>query len=82
MALGSGKYVEYDPSATNGAQVAAAILWSATDATDGDTQCVAIARDAEVKADLLAWPTGFTDGQKATGTAQLEARGIIARAGY
>jgi len=77
-----GQYVAYAPNASNGSQTAIGILWEDTNATDEAQRAVAITRDAEVKADLLVWPTGFTPAQIATGTTQLEARGIIARAGY
>lgn len=77
----SGKYTAVAPAASNGSEVASAVLLAATDASGGDTPCVILARGpAVVAADSLVWPSGATSGQKTAATAQLVALGIVARA--
>lgn len=78
VANGSGKYTAVAPTAVDGSQVAAAILYDAADASSGDVACVVTARDAEVNANELTWPSIGT-AAKATATAQLAARGIVIR---
>jgi hypothetical protein len=75
----AGKYTELDPSGTDGSQIAAGVLWNNTDASDADTACVVIRRQAEAKADGLVWPSGATDPQKSTAIAQLAELGIVLR---
>lgn len=72
-------YKEYDPTNTDGSQVAVGVLFEAVDATLGALPGVMTARDAEIKADMLTWFSGANDAQKAVGLAQLAAKGIIAR---
>lgn len=79
VAKGSGKYTALDVSAGNGAQRAAGILWRSTDATAADQHIVVHKRDCEVDLDLLSWPAGITDGQKARAIEQLLESGIVAR---
>lgn len=71
VAAGSGKYVAVDPEATDGSQVAVAVLYDAVDASGGDkTNVVILARDALVNEDGL----GFSDldsDEIATAKAQL-----------
>lgn len=73
------KYVEWSPAAEDGSETAAAILYAATDASDADAACVVIARQAEVKADALLWPTAATEPQKAAAITALAAREILSR---
>ena len=76
----SGEYVPLNPSATDGSEQAAGILYAAVDASGSTAvDAVAIVRDAEVKGGELVWPGGITDAQKATAVAQLGATGIIVR---
>ena len=79
VAAGSGKYVELDPTATDGSQAAAAISYSTVDATAADTSATVIVRLAEVYEDKLVWATGVTAGQKTTALAELAQADIIAR---
>jgi phage tail sheath protein FI len=79
VVVSSEKYTDHDPDATDGSQVAAAVLYAAVDATDDDVAGVAIVRDAEVSADLLTWHTGITADEKSLATAQLKSRGLILR---
>lgn len=79
VAAGSGKFTELDPTAVDGSQVAAGILYDNTDASAADADAVAIVRDAEVNGNEITWPTGFTADQITQGTAELEAVGILVR---
>jgi hypothetical protein len=72
VAVGSGKYKAYDKDNTDGSEVAAGILFAASDATGGDQLAVAIVRNAEVIESLL---TGFDE----TARTQLAATAVIAR---
>lgn len=75
----AGDYEALDQDEDDGAQIAAAILISAIDATDADQNCTVIVRDAEVSSALLTWPADITADEQATATAQLAARGIVLR---
>jgi len=75
---GSEKYVPLDLDAEDGSQIATAVLYDDTDATDEDAECVVLHRVAEVVTDRLVFPDDITDQQKATALAQLEAAGITA----
>jgi hypothetical protein len=80
VAVGSGKYVPYDPAGLDGRQNAVAILFEGCDATSADVRRVVTARQAEVEAAALQWGAGVTTSpQKNTALAALEARGITAR---
>ena len=74
-------YAALDPAAGNGLQMAAGILWDHvnTDATGGEA--VIIARLAEVHQNLLVWPEGITDEQKASAAGELASLDIILRQG-
>lgn len=72
------KYTAVAPTAVDGSQVAAAILYDAVDASGGDAACVVTARHTAVNANGLTWPTIGT-AAKATATAQLASRGIVLR---
>jgi hypothetical protein len=78
VADGSGNYVRHDPTATDGSEIAAAILWEAVDEDDVVSRTV-IVRDAEVVGAHLTYSASATDAQKATARAQLAERGIITR---
>jgi hypothetical protein len=75
----SGKYRDLDPVLSNGAEIAAAILYDAADASGGDVTAVAIIRLAEINAAEIVWPDGITDNQKQTAIGQLAGANIIAR---
>jgi hypothetical protein len=81
IAIGSEKYVAWDPSGTDGRENAAAILITRADVSGAaDAQAAVIARFAEVKNLLLNWKSGATSGQIAMATSQLARNGIIVRA--
>ena len=75
----SGKYAEHDPGAADGLEDAVLILFDAVDATAGDADGVAIARDAEVNGDEIVWKTGIIAGDITDGIASLENEHIIVR---
>jgi hypothetical protein len=68
----SSKYAAYDNDATDGTQVAKAVLYAAVDATSADAPAVVIARDAEVAEVHLT-------GIDAAGITDLAAVGVIVR---
>lgn len=74
LELSGAKYVRV---ATPGSAVA--VLFSRTDATEGDVKAAAHTRLCEVVSSLLVWPTGFTTGNKTTAIAALKAQTIIVR---
>ncbi|MNR63044.1 hypothetical protein D3C85_1852260 [compost metagenome] len=73
------KYVALDPAATTGEENAAAVLRDHADATDGDVNAVGYVRLAEVRADMLVWPAGINDTDKADALAALAAAHLVAR---
>ena len=77
----SDDYVQLDPSATDGTDVARGVLFAPTDTTDGEVVAAVVLRDAEVNAGELIWPTGISDNDKATAIGELKTIGIIVRTG-
>ena len=75
-----GKYTGLAPSATNGSQNAAGILWAGVDATAADAPGVVVLRGpALVNQHELVWPDGATEVQITAATTALAALGIILR---
>ena len=72
VAAGPGSYVAYSDAATNGAEVAAAILYDAVADSAAFQDAVAIVRDAEVDESLLT-------GLDAAGKADLLKLGVVFR---
>lgn len=69
----TGKYVRYNNVASDGSEVAAAVLVNPLPGTNGDyTKRAVIARDAEVMSAMLT-------GRDTAGDADLKALGIIVR---
>lgn len=79
VAAGSGKFKEWNPSNTDGSELAAAISLSNVDASAADKRFVYIARSAEVNGKVLEYFTGADANNKATAKTQLAAAGIIVR---
>lgn len=75
----SGKVTELAPAAGDGSEAAAGVMYDAVDASSADAPGVIYARDCELSADLIAWPSGITAPQQAAATAELKALGIILR---
>ena len=67
----SGKYTVLAPTASDGSQTAAGILYWNADASAADQRTVAITNEAEVNDQLLGWPAGITAPQKAAAIGQL-----------
>ena len=61
---------------TSGSTAAAAILFDTVDATDADQDAVLTAALTAVNASEIIWPDGYSDGNKKTAIAALEARQI------
>ncbi|MDK4714678.1 head decoration protein [Rhizobium sp. CNPSo 4039] len=76
-----GKFKPLAPDATDGTQIAAAIILQRADATAGDQEVVNLKRRAQVVLQNLVWPGAITAAQKQTALDQLAALGIIARMG-
>lgn len=72
----SGKYVAVDQAASDGSEVARAVLIDECDATGGDTAAAVIARDAEVNGDCLDWGSQSAT-EETTGIAELLAQSNI-----
>lgn len=78
----NGKVKALDPAATDGTQIATAVLLQSVDATTGDKSSgIAVTRQSIVVHHALVWPAAITAEEKATATAQLEAVGILVRQG-
>ena len=75
-----GKYTCLAPSATNGSQNAAGILWAGVDASAADASGVVVLRGpAIVNSHEIVWPYGATEAQITAATTALAALGIILR---
>ena len=75
----SGKFAAYNNAATNGTEVAVAVLYSKVDATSADVKGVAVTRLAEVKTDLLSYAVGQSAADKTASLVDLKLVNIIAR---
>jgi hypothetical protein len=73
------KYRQLNPAASDGSQIARAVLYDKVDTTAGEAQQVVLHSDCEVKKAELVWPEGITDNQRADAIEELAARGIIVR---
>ena len=70
-----------EPAATDGTEIAAAVLAVDTDATLADRDdALLIVRHAIVARSALIWPVGITAAQKATAETQLATLGVLVRA--
>ena len=79
VAAGSGKYTLHNNAAADGSEVAYAVLLEDIDASGGDLPGLILARQAEVKGDLLTWKNGISGGNKTAGIAALATHNIIVR---
>lgn len=75
----SGKLAKYDNAATDGTQVAVAVLLSKVDATSADANGVAVSRLAEVESNLLIYGLDQDAVSKTAAIADLKTQFIIAR---
>lgn len=80
LARVADKFLPIDFAGTGDAAIAVGISYEKVDAALADTKGVALLRGAVVDPNGLIWPDGATDNQKAAALAELELRGIVARA--
>lgn len=73
------KFAPLNPTATDGSQIAKAVLFEGCDATTADVKRTLIARDCEVVGEPLSFKEGVTDAQKTAALADLSSAGIVAR---
>ncbi len=73
-----GVYHEYDPAAADGTETVAAVLFEGVPKGTTASRTI-VSRSCQVKASKLAWLDGATAPQITTGTAALEALGIVVR---
>lgn len=76
---GDEEYSQHDMDATDGLEVARAILLADVDASAAAKSAVVIARDAEVVKDSLIWQSDIDAAEKVTALAELANVGIIGR---
>ena len=75
-----GKFTALAPTATNGSQNAAGILWDKVDASAADAPGVIMLRGpAIVNRYEIVWPDGATEAQITAATSALATIGIILR---
>jgi len=82
MADGHGRYVQFDPAATDGSEVPAGFNCITEDPLDpvGHVRTSGFMRDGEVNGHKIFWPDGITQEQQATAEAQLaHLQGILVR---
>lgn len=75
----SGELVQLAPAASDGSEVASAILYRAVDASVTPKTEVVNARLTAVRTSALVWPDAITDAEKATALSQLNVKHIVAR---
>lgn len=71
----------FNPSDASNAQIAGGVLITDVDATEKDTKCVIVARDAIVSEAAVIWEAKVTEAQKTKGIESLKAQGILVRKG-
>ena len=74
----TGNHVRWAPTATDGSQNVAGLLWERLPSGQGGRRTI-VARDAEVVASQIVYPATATNPQKASANAALVAAGIILR---
>lgn len=79
MAAGAGTYGPYDPDATDGRAVAAAILYHDAPISTGTQKNVGVFRHQVVNGNLLKWGAGVDANEKALAEAQLAQAALIVR---
>lgn len=77
--LNGGKAVAWDPTAVDGRQTAAGVLYAAVNATAGDMAGVIVDQPAVVRKAALSWGAAITAAQKESAYRDLRAIGILAR---
>lgn len=77
----SGKFKPLAPGASDGTQIAGAVILQRSDATSADQTVVNLKRHAQVVSQRLRWPAGINDAQRKAAVDQLKTLGIVARNG-
>ncbi|WP_163833374.1 head decoration protein [Spartinivicinus ruber] len=75
----SGHLVQLNPTASDGSEKAAAILYDMTDASATDKIAVVTARLTVINGHKLHWPDNITEKQQQAAIAQLAERHIVVR---
>ncbi|MEP3245109.1 MAG: head decoration protein [Sneathiella sp.] len=75
----TSEFVPLDSVASDGSEVAAAILYAKKNTADEAQQATVVKTLAEVNGSLLIWPDGISDPQTIQALAELEAVFIITR---
>lgn len=75
----SKKYVPFKPTATDGSEVARAVLYEGCDATTVDVNRTLTSRTTEVAGEALIWGATVTEPQKSAALAALALLHIVAR---
>ena len=76
----TAKLKAFDPTATDGSEIAIGVLGNDVDATLIDRDdAILIARHAIVARGALVWPTGITPAQRAAAEAHLTFLGVLVR---
>lgn len=79
VTVGGNLMAAFDPDASDGSEIARAILVNAADPTAGNVIAYALTGEAEVKAARLTWPAGITNAQTLAAVNALKARDIKVR---
>lgn len=77
--LNGGKAVAWDPTAVDGRQKVAGILFDAVNASSADTAGVAVTTQAIVRKSALSWGASITAAEKDSAYKEMLALGLIAR---
>lgn len=76
---GTGDYVPLAPAATDGTEVAKAVLYGAADASDAPQPITVHVRACEVHGALLTWPESADEAAITSGTNDLVSLGVVVR---
>lgn len=79
VTVGGNLMAAFDPDASDGSEIARAILVNAADPSAGDVVAYALTGEAEVKGVRLTWPAGITNAQKLAAVNALKTRDIKVR---
>lgn len=75
----TGLYAKFNQDASDGRETAVAISINDVDDSSATQEIAVVARDAEVNADELVWPSDIEAAEQTTGEGELADVGIIVR---
>lgn len=75
----TGQWRPLNPTASDGSQVAAGVLFATKDVTAGPKPALGVVRMAEVNGSELIWPAGITPTQQAAAVSQLAQAHLLVR---